>query len=268
MMFGVVCLCSLALLQPWWTDFKDEPGMKSAVEVGLWNRYTRVELAADDSTLNCEKQCDFTKLGTAKVRESEVPWADVCREATDDMATKCQKLWVVRVFVLFGWFMALLYAAFSFLNFCGAGLPSSFRIPNGTKILLAGACVLCCLFALIVAAIMEVTVQPAMPGVEPKRESAAVPVVGLNGIGFLCMATSLIFSLIGVGCGYLAQHVLDHLAAVADVERGRPLADVNRGKPPCLDHQVGVHGGDEREAVKQARHEPKAHMLGNWMYHD
>lgn len=265
MMVGVVALCSLALITPWWTNSKELPGEKYRTEATLWNRYTRVEMAADDSTLDCDKQCDITKAGSAKVRETNIPWADVCDKASGDLASTCQRLWVLRIFTLVCWFFALLYGVFSCFNFCGAGLPSSSRFPPTTKIYLGYVCVATCVLALCVAAVTQVRLEAKPPGTVPVKKDGEDKVVDLNGLGFLCVVASLFLSLGGIAMGYLSQTVLEHLVAAADVERGKPLADVNKGLSPDLGHQVGVHGGDEREEMKVLHMQPERKPLGSWM---
>lgn len=266
-MMAVVLLCSVALWAPWWTDTQETPGQTGRTEVGLWTRYTKMEMEADDTTLNCAEQCDFTKIGSAKVRESNVPWADVCVEATDVMADNCTRIWVVRLFTLFCWFSALLYAAFSTLNFCGAGFPSAVRIPALAKLVLAFSCVISCALAVSIASSMEIRLTPTVPGTEP-REKPTVQPVGLNGIGFLSVLASLILSIVGVGMAYLTQFVVDHLESLADIERGRELCNINQGKSPSLHHQVGAAVGKAKHVdTTQVAPEPEAAYppLGSWM---
>merc|ERR1719453_620121 len=127
---------------PWWVMDDQLPGKRETIEVSLWVRYRRTELEADDSTLNCDEQCDFTRMGSKKTRISDVPWGDACVEAEGSLATNCMRIWVIRVCVLICWFLALLYVAFSTLNFCGAGLPAAIRIPPFVKIGLGICCLL------------------------------------------------------------------------------------------------------------------------------
>lgn len=260
-MMTVVCLSAVALIAPWWTESNETPGKKEQAEVSLWVRYTRMELAADDSTLNCAEQCDFTKIGSAKIRESDVQWADACVEATETLATNCLLIWIVRVAVLFLWFFALLYAAFSTLNFCGAGFPSSLRIPAAAKIALAVCCLVSCLLALVIAGIMDIRLMPLAPGTEPRPTEKPPTQLGLNGIGFLCILASLALSLLGIAIAYFSQFILKNLAFLEDVEgQGRPLADVNKSAPPCIKHQAEIH-----KAVQVA---PEPKVLGAWMAKD
>lgn len=263
-MMIVVGLCTCGLLFPWWTTHADLPGRKESTEVSLWVRYTRMELAADDSTLNCKAQCDFTKIGSAKVRESETLWAEVCEEPVGDMGKKCQQLWVLRICTLLCWFMSLLFAVFSCLNFCGAGLPASLRIPAAAKISLGIGCMLSSMLALVLASFIEIRLGPKPPGTEPLMTAEpAPPVVGLNGLGFQAVLSACIVSVLGIAVAYLTSYVVDHLEDVADVEQGRPLADVNKCVAPDIDHQVQAawhHHYTPRKTV-----EPEPIPLGTWM---
>jgi hypothetical protein len=260
-MFVAVVLCSLALWMPWWTMAVNVPGRKENTDVTLWIRYTRMELEADESTLDCDKQCDYTRIGSAKVREEEMSWADACaaqdgaaagvegRGMPSALAGNCSKLWVVRVFVLLCWFMALLYVVFSTFNLCGAGLPSAHRMPAIIKMLLALGCIMFACVALLTAALVTIRLQPIPPGTEPAWEVHTSEVLGLNGVGFLSVVISLLLSLLGMGLAYFSQVVINHQDRVQDMEGGRPLADVNRGRPPSVEHQVGgavgKHAGEE-----------------------
>lgn len=264
-MMTVVALCSLSLVMPWWTESMEQPGRREETKVSLWMRYTRTELEADDTTLNCEQQCDYTKIGSAKVRESEHAWADVCAKGLDDkkLQDTCEKIWALRVFVLICWFSALLYTAMSTFNFCGAGLPAAVRIPPATKLVLAAGCVLWCLISIVIAAVMDVRVEPIDPGTEPRAMSSP-PKLGLNGLGFLGILASVILSVLGSGIAYLTQYVIAHLSFLADIEsQGRPLADVNRAKPPDIQHQVGhVPYTPHNERPKVL---PVPRPIGAWM---
>jgi len=267
-MMAVVCLCSIALMMPWWTENLDAAGQKENTEVTLWIRATRMELSADDGTLNCEDQCDFTKVGAAKVRETKVLWADACLEASGQLADNCSRIWIVRVGTIICWFMGLIFAALSTFNFCGAGLPSAVRMPPGIKMVLGVVGILGTVMALSTAGIMDIRLQPTPPGTEPPddmpKEVRSVP---LNGIGFVCVLAACFLSVVGVGIAFVTQYVLDHLPANVDIEKGKPLADVNRGKPPSLEHQVGVAPGKESEAMAQwiKDRQPPPQALGVWM---
>jgi len=239
LMFAVVILVSLGLMMPWWTENKaDMPGQKEDTEVSLWILYTRLEMAAADATENCEAQCDFTKVGTSKVRESRMGWSDLCSEASPENSSNCQQIWILRVGAMLCWFLALLSTALATFNFCGAGLPASIRCVPLAKIVLGIGCVFGSTLALCVAAMMDVRYQPTAPGTKP-RDLPAPGKVGLNGFGFLCVLSACIASVVGTGIAYLSQQVVDHMAEThPDAEQGRPLAAVNRGKAPNLFHQV------------------------------
>lgn len=265
-MMTVVALCTISLVAPWWTESGEQPGRKEETTVSLWMRYTRTELEADDTTLNCDEQCDYTKIGSAKVRESSLGWSDVCLTAADDkrLQKNCERIWVLRVFVFLTWFQALLYTAMSTFNFCGAGLPAAVRIPPATKLVLASGCVLWCLISILVAALMDVRVKQIDPGTEPRFVPSAEK-LGLNGIGFLGVLASVILSVLGSGIAYLTQFVIAHLSFLADIEsQGRPLADVNRAKPPDIQHQVGhIPYTPHDERPKKVLPAPRP--IGAWM---
>lgn len=253
LMFCVLLLISVALMFPWWTTHLVVPGKVADTEVSLWILYTRMELAADKSTLDCERQCDFTRLGGAKVRESRLGWTDVCVEADEAMAPNCQQIWFVRVGTMGCWFLSLIFTTLSTFNFCGAGLPASVRCAPQIKLGLGVCCVLCLIVALCVGTVMDIRLAPNEPGTEP-RDHPPPGKVGLNGPGFLCALISCILSILGTGVAYCAQNVVAHLDEMQDWESGRPLADVNRGKAPNLSHQV-----------QKIQVEPPATKLGLWV---
>lgn len=231
-MFCVVGLSSFAAAAPWWAEESNTGGQKSKTEVTLWIRYTRIEVEQDK--MDCQAQCDVTKMGSAKVREMHATWGEVCREATDEMATNCTKLWVVRVGALLAWFCALIFCASVFLGFCGAGQPSSIRCPATCSLSLTIGCVLNIVMALSVAAVMDIRLAPSPPGTAPKPAgyNPSVPKVPLRGIGFWCILASFLCSLLGVAISWVQQQVMNHLELKIDVERGKPLADVNRADLP------------------------------------
>jgi len=275
-MFGgtvmlTVCMaCATGLWLPWWTLNVEKPGISSQVEVGLWIRATRIELQADDSTLNCKAQCDSNRLGGTKIRETSVHWGDFCAgdnsPETEDMGNLCFQLWVVRLFVLVCWFSSLLFCAFSYFNFCGAGQPGTFRIPPSWKIVLGIGCLICNILSLVIAHLMIVRLEAVPPGtLPPIPDPTLLPRVPLNGFGFLGQLASTILSCFGVGTSYLAQYVVNHLDDCADMEAGREMADVNKGPSPCLEHQVQAewHHHIDEEAKKEWKPEPV--KLGNWM---
>lgn len=267
-MLAVVGLCSIALWLPWWTERLEEPGRKELTEVSLWNMYTRIELAADDSTLDCERQCDFTKIGSAKVRSTKTEWAEVCdpEQHAGPISENCTKIWVIRVFTLVVWFLAILYSAFSLLNFCGAGLPASVRIPPGIKIILAVCCVLLASVALIVAIICDIRLRPEPPGTEPAEIEPAIPKLSPNGLGFVAVCASVFLSMAGVLAAYLGAAVLHALEFTNDLEHGKPIADPVTTEAPDLSHQVGSapgKGHEDHDKPKDWR--PPPQPLGCWM---
>lgn len=257
LMFLVVLLCSAGLMFPWWTEHNaDMPGQLQDTEVSLWILYTRTELSAD-VTENCEAQCDYTKVGTSKVRETRIGWSDYCSEAPAENAGNCQQIWILRAGAMLCFFLALISSALATFNFCGAGLPASIRCAPTIKLVLGVGCVVSSTMALCVAAVMDVRYQPTSPGTAP-RDHPAPQNVPANGLGFWCVLTSCIASVIGSGISYLAQQVVAHLEAThPDEERGRPLADVNRGKAPNLFHQVQV-------APKEIKPPPRSTRPSRW----
>jgi len=238
-MLAVVALCSLSLMSPWWTEHKELPGRKETVEVSLWVRSTRFELEGGGTEENCEKACDITKIGSAKVRETSAMWSEVCAQPTPELAPDCQRLWIARIGALLCWFFALLYSAFAMLNFWGAGLPSSIRVPAAIKIWLGLCCLVACVMALIIASLMDVRLSPTAPGTKPKETDPAPQKVGFNGLGFVCTVASLVLSVIGTGIAYLALNIDDHVQLLEELEAGRALADINHDKAPPLWHQIG-----------------------------
>lgn len=115
--------------------------------------------------------------------------------------------------------------------------------------LLALGCIIFACVALLTAALVTIRLQPIPPGTEPAWEVHTSEVLGLNGVGFLSVVISLLLSLLGMGLAYFSQVVINHQDRVQDMEGGRPLADVNRGRPPSVEHQVGgavgKHAGEE-----------------------
>jgi len=253
-MLTVVVLCSMSLRSPWWSEHKELPGRREATEVSLWVLYTRYELQQDVSTLNCAKQCDFTKIGSAKVRETSAMWSDVCAKApvTPEMATTCQRLMIARVGALLCWFFALLYSAMATLNFCGAGFPSSFRVPSACKLGLALCCIIACIMALIIGSTMDVRLSPTPPGTDPRVPRLPPQKVGFSGLGFVCIVVSLVLSVIGSVIAYCSQNIQNHMDMLEDQEAGRALADTNQDKAPPLWHQIG----------KAPKHRTPAKFLG------
>lgn len=272
LMMIVVLLCSVALWQPWWTESTEVPGEKTLAEASLWIRYTRFELEGDKAKLNCEKQCDFTKIGGKKVRENKVTWADACAATPQEerLADNCTRLWVVRVFTIICWFVALLFAAFSYLNFCGAGMPSSIRIPAGIKLTLAVFCFLMSALAMAVAALMEIRLEAVPPGTQPKpawHEVESPKVLALNGFGFAAVLAAMILSFLGSGVAYLTQVVKMELDKIADAEQGRPLADIDQSKAPAVEHQMGTSPSVAPETFGKDESKPDSQEppLGSWM---
>lgn len=272
LMFLVVLLVSMGLMMPWWTEHKELLGSEEDTEVSLWTLYTRTVLSAD-ATEDCTAQCDFTKVGTSKVRENTIGWSDLCLEASPENKGNCQQIWILRVGAMLCWFLALMSTALATFNFCGAGLPASIRCAPTIKVALGVGCVIGSALALCVASIMDVRYQPTPPGTAP-RDHPAPGKVELNGVGFVCLLISCIASIIGSGIAYLAQQVIDHMPVDRQVihpdpdeEQGSlPLAEVKRGKAPNLFHQVQQPKHVEikifRESSRASRQSSKRWVAG------
>jgi len=230
-MLVVVLLCTVGLTAPWWT-LEEESDTKLSIEVSLWTRYARMEAVTTGEALDCDKMCDVTNLGSSMVRETKDKWLTTCRDATDELASTCSQLWLIRVCALVSWCFALLYSATAVLAFCGSGRPAAFRCPAVCSTFLSLGCVVVLAIALVIAGTIAITVTPPTPGSEIRVTAIPIKSIEMNGIGFICTLLSIFVSVLGLGFACLNQSVMDHLHTHWEFENGRPMADGNRSEAP------------------------------------
>lgn len=203
-MLVVFLLCAAGVAAPWWTEMTEVANMKTETEVSLWLTFVRTEETLDSSTLNCEKHCDITRLGSTEIREKSDRWSRICGEATEDeLVETCNKLWAIRVAMLVAFFFALLYAATAVLALCGAKRGSSLRFPPDCGLFLGTGCLVCMAVAIGVA----LSIKMELP---------------MNGAGFYCSVAGLVTCIPGILIAFCTKIVME--------ASFRKLLDVNSKK--------------------------------------
>jgi hypothetical protein len=220
----VVALCVVGLAAPWWT-LEENTDVKLLIEVSLWTRYARSESVSDAATLDCDTMCDMNNVGSSMIREIKDKWSTYCRDATDELASTCSQLWVLRVCLLVAWGFSLLYTATSMLNYCGAGKPAACRCPPGIAILLAIGCLPALAIALVAAGSLAIEVEPPTPGSEVRVTAVPMKSIDMNGIGFKCILVAIFVSVLGLLLACMNEKVVENLQKHLEFENGRPIAD-------------------------------------------
>mmetsp|Transcript_49268 Transcript_49268/g.86736 ORF Transcript_49268/g.86736 Transcript_49268/m.86736 type:complete len:250 (-) Transcript_49268:11-760(-) len=215
-MFVVVCLCAAGVASPWWTELQEpSPNYKIETEASLWLTFVRIEETLDRSTLNCEESCDVSRLGSTEVREKSDRWSKVCAKAEDDdLNTKCNKLWAVRVCILVAFFFALLYSLTALIALCGGRRGSSVRFPSDCGLFLGVGSLLACAVAIGIAVSTDMKLK-------------------MNGAGWYCTLVAFFTCIPGILISILNKMVLESKAQVVDVnQRPRVVSPQQREVKP------------------------------------